>query len=77
MALNYGFASCRSWRARWAAPIASWPRGNGSMETLTDADGRTSLAEVFAIGDGARCGGAHAAMAEGVLAAAAIAAISA
>ena len=44
------------------------------METLTDASGRTSLAEVFAIGDGARFGGAHAAMAQGVLAAAAIAA---
>ncbi len=49
------------------------PRGNGSMETVIDADGRTSVAEVFAIGDGARFGGAHAAQAQGVVAAAAIA----
>ena len=28
------------------------------METMTDDDGRTSVAEVFAIGDGARFGGA-------------------
>jgi hypothetical protein len=39
------------------------------METLTDADGRTSVPEVFAIGDGARFGGAQAAMAQGSLAA--------
>ena len=73
VALNYGFASSSSWRAPGCAHRFV-PRGHGSMETLTDASGRTSLAEVFAIGDGARFGGAHAAMAQGVLAAAAIAA---
>src|SRR6476659_1092243 len=44
------------------------------METVTDADGRTSVSEVFAIGDGARFGGAQAAMAAGSIAAAAVAA---
>src|SRR6187399_1064015 len=43
------------------------------METETDPDGRTSLPEVFAIGDGARFGGAQAAMAMGTIAASAVA----
>ena len=51
-----------------AGPLARLPhhfvlRGSGSMETVTDAEGRTSVPEVFAIGDGARFGGAQAAMA--------------
>ena len=74
VALNYGFASSSELARALGCAHRFVPRGNGSMETLTDANGRTSLAEVFAIGDGARFGGAHAAMAEGVLAAAAIAA---
>src|SRR5216683_1810595 len=43
------------------------------METLTNVEGRTSVADVFAIGDGARFGGAQAARAQGIVAAAAIA----
>jgi glycine/D-amino acid oxidase-like deaminating enzyme len=74
VALNYGFAASSELARALGCAHRFVPRGNGSMETLTDANGRTSLAEVFAIGDGARFGGAHAAMAEGVLAAAAIAA---
>ena len=74
VALNYGFASSSELARSLGCAHRFVPRGNGSMETLTDADGRTSLAEVFAIGDGARFGGAHAAMAQGALAAAAIAA---
>ena len=47
-------------------------RLRGGAETLTDEDGRTSIPEVFAIGDGARFGGAVAAQAQGLVAAAAI-----
>jgi len=74
VALNYGFASSSELARSLGCAHRFVPRGHGSMETLTDADGRTSVAEVFAIGDGARFGGAHAAMAQGTLAAAAIAA---
>ena len=74
VALNYGFASSSELARSLGCAHRFVPRGNGSMETLTDGNGRTSLAEVFAIGDGARFGGAHAAMAQGVLAAAAVAA---
>jgi len=42
--------------------------GAGHLATETDADGRTALAEVFAVGDGARLGGARVAMAHGRLA---------
>jgi len=73
VALNHGFASSSELARSLGAAHRFVSRGNGSMETLTDANGRTSLAEVFAIGDGARFGGAHAAMAQGALAAAAIA----
>jgi glycine/D-amino acid oxidase-like deaminating enzyme len=40
---------------------------------VTNEDGRTSIAEVFAIGDGAQFGGAQAAEAQGVVAASAVA----
>ncbi|MBL6651365.1 MAG: FAD-dependent oxidoreductase [Reyranella sp.] len=73
VALNYGFASSSELARSLGCAHRFVARGTGSMETLTDANGRTSLAEVFAIGDGARFGGAHAAMAQGALAAAAIA----
>ena len=74
VALSYGFASSSELARSLGCAHRFVPRGNGSMETLTDADGRTSIAEVFAIGDGARFGGAHAALAQGIVAAAAIAA---
>ncbi|WP_372620839.1 FAD-dependent oxidoreductase [Falsiroseomonas sp.] len=42
--------------------------GLGRLETVTDADGRTSLPAVFAVGDGAQIGGARIAFARGRLA---------
>ena len=74
VALNCGFAASSELARSLGCAHRFVPRGNGSMETLVDADGRTSLAEVFAVGDGARFGGAQAAMAQGVRAAAAVAA---
>ena len=73
VALNYGFASSSELARSLGCAHRFVPRGMGSMETLTDANGRTSLGEVFSIGDGARFGGAHAALAQGALAAVAIA----
>ena len=43
-------------------------RGLGWLETLADAEGRTSLPTVFAVGDGAQIGGARIALARGRLA---------
>ena len=73
VAFNYGFASSSELARSLGCAHRFVPRGNGSMETLTNAEGRTSLAEVFAIGDGARFGGAQVAMAQGAVTAAAIA----
>jgi glycine/D-amino acid oxidase-like deaminating enzyme len=73
VALGYGFAASSELARALGCRHRFVARGNGSMETVTDGDGRTSVAEVFAIGDGARFGGAHAAQAQGVLAAGAIA----
>ena len=73
VALGYGFASSSELARALGCAHRFVPRGTGSMETVTDGDGRTSRAEVFAIGDGARFGGAQAALAQGALAAAAIA----
>ena len=73
VALGYGFASSSELARSLGCAHRYVARGYGSMETLTDADGRTSIAEVFAIGDGARFGGAMAAQAQGLVAAAAIA----
>jgi glycine/D-amino acid oxidase-like deaminating enzyme/bacterioferritin-associated ferredoxin len=73
VALNHGFAASSELARSLGCAHRFVARGNGSMETLTDGEGRTSIADVFAIGDGARFGGAHAAMAQGTLAASAIA----
>ena len=73
VALGYGFSSSSELARSLGCAHRFVPRGNGSMETVTDADGRTSVPEVFAIGDGARFGGAQAAMAAGSIAAAAVA----
>src|SRR5204863_862347 len=73
VALGYGFSSSSELARSLGCRHHFVPRGSGSMETVTDADGRTSVPEVFAIGDGARFGGAQAAMAAGSIAAAAIA----
>src|SRR5215470_11805693 len=72
VALNYGFASSSELARALGCAHRFAPRGNGSMETLANEEGRTSLGEVFAIGDGARFGGAHAALAQGAIAASAI-----
>jgi glycine/D-amino acid oxidase-like deaminating enzyme len=42
--------------------------GLGRLETITDDEGRTSVAGVFAVGDGAQIGGARIALARGWLA---------
>ena len=73
VALGYGFAASSELARALGCDHRFVPRGMGSMETVTDNNGRTSRAEVFAIGDGARFGGAQAALAQGALAAAAIA----
>ena len=73
VALGYGFSSSSELARSLGCAHRFAPRGSGSMETLTNAEGRTSVGEVFAIGDGARFGGAQAARAQGVVAAAAIA----
>ena len=73
VALGYGFASSSEIARSLGCAHRFVARGTGSMETLTDGEGRSSLAEVFAIGDGARFGGAQAAMAQGTIAAASIA----
>ncbi len=72
VALGYGFASSSELARALGCAHRFVARGSGSMETVTDAEGRTSLSEVFAIGDGARFGGAQKALAQGELAAAAI-----
>jgi glycine/D-amino acid oxidase-like deaminating enzyme len=73
VALGHGFASSSELARALGCAHRFVARGNGSMETITDRDGRTSLADVFAIGDGAHFGGAQAAQAQGLVAAAAIA----
>jgi glycine/D-amino acid oxidase-like deaminating enzyme/bacterioferritin-associated ferredoxin len=73
VALGYGFSASSELARALGCRHHFVKRGNGSMETVTDEEGRTSVAEVFAIGDGARFGGAQAALAQGVIAAAAIA----
>ncbi len=73
VALGYGFAASSELARSLGCSHRFVARGTGSMETVTDGWGRTSIAEVFAIGDGARFGGAQAAQAQGALAAAAIA----
>jgi glycine/D-amino acid oxidase-like deaminating enzyme len=72
VALGYGFASSSELARALGCAHRFVARGSGSMETVTNAEGRTSLSDVFAIGDGARFGGAHAALAQGEVAAAAI-----
>ena len=73
VALGYGFAASSELARSLGCSHRFVTRGSGSMETLTDADGRTSIAEVFAIGDGARFGGARMAEAQGIVAAGTIA----
>ena len=48
----------RSWRARWAAPIASCGAATARWRRWPTPT-RATCAQVFAIGDGARFGGVH------------------
>ncbi|MBS0541835.1 MAG: FAD-dependent oxidoreductase, partial [Proteobacteria bacterium] len=73
VALGYGFAASSELARALGCRHRFVRRGNGSMEPVVDDEGRTSIAEVFAIGDGARFGGAQAAQAQGVVTAGAIA----
>jgi glycine/D-amino acid oxidase-like deaminating enzyme len=73
LALGYGFASSSELARSLGCTHRFVARGNGSMETVTDRVGRTSIPQVFSIGDGARFGGAQIALARGALAAAAVA----
>jgi len=73
VALGYGFSASSELARSLGCSHRFVRRGNGSMETVTDDEGRTSIGEVFAIGDGTRFGGAQAAQAQGVIAGAAIA----
>ena len=62
VALNWGFqAETGLARALGAAHHLV----NGRLETITDIDGRTSLPGLFAVGDGARMGGAQVALHRG------------
>ena len=62
VALNWGFqAETGLARALGAAHRVV----AGQLETVTDRDGRTSLAGVFAVGDGARMGGSNVALHRG------------
>ena len=68
VALGYGFSSSSELARSLGCAHRFVARGTGSMETVVDRDGRTSLEEVFAIGDGARFGGAQSAQAQGQVA---------
>jgi glycine/D-amino acid oxidase-like deaminating enzyme len=65
LALNHGFQP-ETGLAR--ALGAAHRVAGGMLETVTDDEGRTSLAGIFAIGDGASLGGARVALARGRLA---------
>ena len=73
VALGYGFSSSSELARSLGCAHRFVARGTGSMETVVDRDGRTSLEAVFAIGDGARFGGAQSAQAQGQVAAWAVA----
>jgi glycine/D-amino acid oxidase-like deaminating enzyme len=73
LALGYGFAASSELARSLGCAHRFVSRGNGTMETVTDGNGRTSIPQVFSVGDGARFGGAQVALARGALAAAAVA----
>lgn len=71
-ALNMGFQPetglARALRCQHRFVTDGPGAGLGRLETVTEEDGRTSLPDVFAIGDGAAIGGARVALARGRLA---------
>jgi glycine/D-amino acid oxidase-like deaminating enzyme len=68
VALNLGFQPETGLARALGCAHRFTDSGLGRLETVTDADGRTSLPAVFAIGDGAQIGGARIALARGRLA---------
>jgi len=67
-ALNLGFQPETGLARALGAEHRFVDHGLGRLETITDADGRTSVPGVFAVGDGAAIGGARIALARGRLA---------
>jgi glycine/D-amino acid oxidase-like deaminating enzyme len=68
VALNLGFQPEVGLARALGIPHCFVDVGLGHLATETDADGRTAIASVFAVGDGAALGGARVAMARGRLA---------
>ena len=68
LALNMGFQPETGLARALGIPHRFVDSGLGHLATETDADGRTALSSVFAVGDGASLGGARAAMARGRIA---------
>jgi glycine/D-amino acid oxidase-like deaminating enzyme len=68
VALNMGFQPEVNLARALGIPHRFVDRGAGHLSTETDAEGRTSLDSVFAVGDGASLGGAQVAQAKGRLA---------
>jgi D-hydroxyproline dehydrogenase subunit alpha len=67
LCVGYGFAPAVELAAAMGCDLHYDSRWR-HLAVETDEDGRTSLPHVFAVGDGARFGGARAAMAQGTLA---------
>jgi D-hydroxyproline dehydrogenase subunit alpha len=68
VALNMGFQPEVNLARALGAPHRFIARGSGHLATETDTEGRTGIAGVFAVGDGATLGGARLAQANGHLA---------
>jgi glycine/D-amino acid oxidase-like deaminating enzyme len=68
VALNLGFQPEVGLARALGVPHRFVDVGIGHLQTEADADGRTAVAGVFAVGDGARLGGARVALARGRLA---------
>ncbi|MBU8545105.1 MULTISPECIES: FAD-dependent oxidoreductase [Roseomonadaceae] len=68
LALNLGFQPETGLARALGCAHRFVDSGLGRLETVTDEDGRTSIPEVFAVGDGAQVGGARIAFARGRLA---------
>ena len=68
VALNLGFQPETGLARALGAGIASSMSGSAIWRRETDEDGRTSVAGVFAVGDGARSAASRVAMARGRLA---------
>jgi glycine/D-amino acid oxidase-like deaminating enzyme len=73
IALNLGFQPETGLARALGCAHRFTDSGLGRLETITDDDGRTDIAGVFAVGDGAQIGGARIALARGRLAGLAVA----